>query len=105
MRTTTLSNDRNNISAYVSKIVLYVVHSSTVLPMVPLALPIVPLTTLTLPIVPLAPLAAGTVQGSMVANGTNGKITKGTTGGTPNVANEIYTDRYPWPMTTSGHYW
>ena len=74
--------------------------------MVPLALPIVPLATLALPIVPLALLAAGTVQGSMVANGTNGKITNGTVGGTSNVANEIYdTDRYPSPMTTSGHYW
>ena len=40
-------------------------------------------------LVPLALLVADTVHGSMVAsgnNGTNGKLTNGTTGGIPNVA-------------------
>ena len=39
-----------------------------------------------LPMVPLAPLAADTVQDSMIANGTNGKIINGAIGGIQNVA-------------------
>ena len=41
---------------------------------------------LVLPMVTLAPLAVDTVQGSMVANGTIGKISNCTISGTPNVA-------------------
>ena len=47
-------------------------------PLAPLALTMVPLV---LSMVPLASLVADTVQGSMVAIGTNGKITSGANGG------------------------